>query len=168
MIKKPQSPSWKEISSWMDKAEQEVLDDYRRPQADADDLNADPFSTAFSKVTEALKKATKLVMLHGKDKLIEAQHLVVDAWEAWREQLGVRAMDLVDAFEEFVWKLIKRSLDRATGTMPLKLTNTNEFELKSVTAELNWSISPSIYVATNRWLAASFSGGLKLAVCYSR
>jgi hypothetical protein len=162
-------PSLATIQDSMEKMEAEVVDALMNAQGKKGLLPANPIVNAFQEIWEAVRTATNVVILNGKEALEEAMNTALREWERWRSELGDQAGKLLDYLSEKLSELVRNLLTAALQQFPLSLSLPNwENEIGTMSAEFNINVTPTFEVALYRWLTIACAGGLKVTVTYTR
>ena len=162
------APTLAEVERLMDKVENETIGirfaEYKR----SGELAADPVLDSAKELFGKLREAVRQVALRGRETAQQAVDAVVETWERLRDKLGSKAEELLKLFQEQVWLLVSGVTANVARYLPSSLDVAWANELDTVSAKLAWSVSPSVRIAVDGWLAIAVGNGFELTATYKR
>jgi len=158
-----------EIEALMNEVEEAttgvLLEEYAREGI----LPSDPLIDAAQDLFEKLRVAVREAAMRGRELAEAAVDEVVATWERWSIELGDQATDLLSLFQDQVWRLVVGALSAATRRLPGQLdADAWNNGLKTISAKVAWSATPSVRASVDGWLSIAVGAGLDLTATYER
>ena len=160
------SPTLSTVDELFAAVERDTIDALVRKRQSSGELASDPALDQARKLLKELHRATRDVVLNGREKMEEAIASVEHMWDNIRDELGDKAVEFAERFQDQIWRLIQGALAHAANCFPKSLEGTWQNSLEAVSVTLSWSVSPSVQIAAADWLKIAADGGLSISATY--